>query len=107
LHKSEKILGVIFPVNQDANLQLNPVKKPLERQHAPLGTRIRDPQEGFDDASSRGRSAAGSTGRNVLLGKIVPDAFSVLLVLPWHPADNTGFCVPPDFEIGSNTWRLI
>ena len=49
------------------------------REHVPLRTRIEDPEDAFDDSAGGNRLAAGSAGYNVLLRKVVPDAFPVLV----------------------------
>jgi hypothetical protein len=49
------------------------------RQHVPLSAGFENPEDGFDDISGRDRLATRSTGRNMLLRKMVPDAFPVFI----------------------------
>jgi len=49
------------------------------RQHVPLGTRIEDPQDGFENLAGRDGPASRATGWNVLLRKVLPDTLPMLV----------------------------
>jgi hypothetical protein len=49
------------------------------RQHVPLGTRIENPEDGFEDLASGDRFAARAIGRNVLLRKVIPDTVPLFI----------------------------
>ena len=55
------------------------------RQHMPLRTCVEKPQDCFKNATCRDRLASGTTVGNVLLRKMTPDPFPLLVRESNHP----------------------
>ena len=49
------------------------------RQHVPLGTGVENPEDGVDEVSGGDWLAARSTGWNMFLRKMLPDAFPLII----------------------------
>ena len=56
------------------------------RQHVPLRTGVENPQHRFKDATCGNRFAARPSVSNVLLRKMIPDTFPLLVREPNHSA---------------------
>jgi len=67
------------------------------RQHVPLKASIENPENDFEYLTGGNRFAAWSTGGNMLLRTIFPDAFPLLVAMK--------FCSFRDFDIGSNVTK--
>src|SRR5215471_12589554 len=71
------------------------------RQHMPLRTCVENPQYRFKHITRRSRFAPRTSIANILLRKMIPDAFTLLVREPNHSTFIIGSTAVSNFEIGS------
>jgi hypothetical protein len=71
------------------------------RQHVPLRPCVENPQDRFEHTTRRSRFAPRTSIGNILLRKMIPDAFPLLVREPNHFDIYIGSTAVGNFEIGS------